>query len=509
MLTNLAFETCRNVPLPEDRKRQGRRTLFILDEVAQLGPMPSIANAYQTLRGYDVKIWTFFQNYGAVEANYKSPDDLLGNASKQFFGCNSPQTAREIESYLGQWLHKRGTGTGDGSGTYESKKPLLSHDEIMNTLGQTSPAQIVITAADVKYKMELKRETYIPGDEVVASEEMKDDNLIKTIIREIRIYLRIRDKKETIARTSELLRTARNDLSSLSDIGRDFNELKRRASFHGLSAKDATRMLAQYEQVLQAGYVMRKFKRVVEDAHVKEHLAEFADLPKHCHLHHAGEVNSIFRYAAELIPPGEILELADYIASNEILRQSAFIDFGRCYLSDDIFIGMHALVKRCPVWNKVAFYAKLDSSGYLKNRLQKQKNSSIAYFVADAFDGVETNTAVAVLRASPSWREVKKDQSLRDWIIDRDERLLPALEEAQAEPEPDEVEEDDFVRAAGHKEDPKYTQEQKDAMARFWLAEGFTKEELNERYAERLDKAPASQIEQVNADYEILLPVAA
>lgn len=155
MLINLAFEKCYNVPLPQDRKEAGRRTLFILDEVAQLGPMPSIAEGYQSLRGYDTKIWTFFQNYGAMVNNsYKSPDDLLGNASKQFFGCNSPKTAEMIKSYLG---YKRDSKTGE-------KKALLDTDQIMNTLGQDDPDQIVITGESVKYKMELKRETFIPPE---------------------------------------------------------------------------------------------------------------------------------------------------------------------------------------------------------------------------------------------------------------------------------------------------------------------------------------------------------
>lgn len=441
VLVNLALRKSYVTPLPEERK--DRRTLFILDEVAQLGHMPKIQDAFRTHAGAHIKLWPFFQDWEALTSSSSSPRALIGNSTKQFFGCNDPETAEQIEKHLGEYLHRRK----DGVRTHEATKPLLDATEIMRTLKQKSPGQIVIPGGGGA--LELKRETYISGAEVVASEEeVEKDNFIKELIRAIRIYLRIRGKKEKIAQTRDLLRAVQSELSDLNDIGRNLNELKRRASSHEswpASAEDAKERLAGYEQVLQPGDVMGKFKHVVEDAHVKEHLDKFSDLPKYCHLHHAGEINSIFRHAATLIPPEEILELVDYIESSDVLRQSASVDFGHCYLSDDIFLGMHGLARRCSVENKMELYYKLDDSGYLEDRLPRQTPDSVAHFVADAFEGIETDTAVAVLRASPSWKAVTKDQILRDWIIDRDERLLPAVEKGP-EPEPlTDAEEHSFI----------------------------------------------------------------
>lgn len=170
MLINMAFDACRTTSLPSDRR--DRRTLFILDEVAQLGPMPSIENAYRTLAGSHIKIWSFFQNYGALEKNYASPSDLMGNATKQFFGCGDPETAEQIQNYLGSFLHQMPTG-------FEGQRNLLDASEIRDTLKQNSPMQIVITGDGDK--MELKRIRFIPERNLssvssVASKENSSEN---------------------------------------------------------------------------------------------------------------------------------------------------------------------------------------------------------------------------------------------------------------------------------------------------------------------------------------------
>ena len=162
VLFNLALHKSYVTPLPADRKRAGRRTLFILDEVAQLGTMPNIQKAYRSHAGADVKLWCFFQEWEALTSTFSNPSAVIGNSTKQFFGCTDPDTAEVIESYLGKYLHERAAGTGEGSGTYESQKSLLDANEIMEVLGQKDPAQIVISGEKTKYKMELKRKTFDP-----------------------------------------------------------------------------------------------------------------------------------------------------------------------------------------------------------------------------------------------------------------------------------------------------------------------------------------------------------
>lgn len=80
-------------------------------------------------------------------------------------------------------------------------------------------------------------------------------------------------------------------------------------------------------------------------------------------------------------------------------------------------------------------------------------------------------------------------------------------EEAQKK-EPEEVGEDIRSEAQQEQErqaESRYTPEQDAARARFYLPEGFTCAQLQERYTDLVDKAPSDQFNRVNADYEILL----
>ena len=164
VLINLAFRKCLTVPLPSERKH--RRTLFILDEVAQLGPMPSIERAYRTLAGDPnrAKIWTFFQDYQALTNNY-DPSALMGNSTKQFFGCGEMQTAEEIAGYLGSYRHVRNAG-------YEVQRSLLDAQEVYSTLGQHAPVEIVITGGGAI--MMLRRAKTILGKQRTANYRVDD-----------------------------------------------------------------------------------------------------------------------------------------------------------------------------------------------------------------------------------------------------------------------------------------------------------------------------------------------
>lgn len=45
--------------------------LFMLDEFAQLGPMPVIENNLALMRGYGLKLWPVFQDLAQAKALYK------------------------------------------------------------------------------------------------------------------------------------------------------------------------------------------------------------------------------------------------------------------------------------------------------------------------------------------------------------------------------------------------------------------------------------------------------
>lgn len=74
------------------------RTLFLVDEAAQLGPLSSLVTATTLARGYGVSVWTFWQDLAQLQATY--PDlwkTLLHNcAVHQVFGVPNEVTAMEL-----------------------------------------------------------------------------------------------------------------------------------------------------------------------------------------------------------------------------------------------------------------------------------------------------------------------------------------------------------------------------------------------------------------------------
>lgn len=78
-------------------------TLLIVDEAAQLGEMKELKSAITLMRGYGMKVWTFWQDLTQLQALY--PDDwptIVNNcAFHQYFGASTPMAARLLQDYLG------------------------------------------------------------------------------------------------------------------------------------------------------------------------------------------------------------------------------------------------------------------------------------------------------------------------------------------------------------------------------------------------------------------------
>jgi type IV secretion system protein VirD4 len=79
-----------------------RRTLFLLDECAQLGSLPLLKQAITLMRGYGLQMWTFWQDLSQLQQLY--PIDwrtMLNNSGVlQLFGF-APLAAREWSDVLG------------------------------------------------------------------------------------------------------------------------------------------------------------------------------------------------------------------------------------------------------------------------------------------------------------------------------------------------------------------------------------------------------------------------
>ncbi|HTU18822.1 MAG TPA: type IV secretory system conjugative DNA transfer family protein [Gemmataceae bacterium] len=80
-----------------------QRTLFLLDECAQLGEMPALRQAVTLLRGYGLQVWSFWQELSQLRQCY--PGDwqtMIHNAAvTQLFSVPNHLMAREWSELLG------------------------------------------------------------------------------------------------------------------------------------------------------------------------------------------------------------------------------------------------------------------------------------------------------------------------------------------------------------------------------------------------------------------------
>ncbi len=85
------------------RRRPALDTLLLVDEAAQLGPMDGLRAATTLLRGYGLRVWSFWQDLSQLHRLY--PDDgptMLNNAAAlQVFGVSTYQMARQIGRVVG------------------------------------------------------------------------------------------------------------------------------------------------------------------------------------------------------------------------------------------------------------------------------------------------------------------------------------------------------------------------------------------------------------------------
>lgn len=86
--------------LSSRRKTVEKRTLFLMDEVAQLGHMRELVAAKTLLRGYGVQVWSFWQDLSQLQSLYPDVWPTLINNCKviQAFGCATPLMAAGLEN---------------------------------------------------------------------------------------------------------------------------------------------------------------------------------------------------------------------------------------------------------------------------------------------------------------------------------------------------------------------------------------------------------------------------
>ncbi len=126
-------------------KPGGLRTLFILDEFAQLGHLGPVEDALALMRGYGIQLWPILQDLPQLKAIYKSRwGSFMGCAGvTQFFAPNDLETAEWISKRAGETTtvaagYNLGRSDADnrhsastGMNYQQSKRPLFLPSELM------------------------------------------------------------------------------------------------------------------------------------------------------------------------------------------------------------------------------------------------------------------------------------------------------------------------------------------------------------------------------------------
>jgi type IV secretion system protein VirD4 len=94
--------------LARRRRIPEQPTLLIVDEAAQLGPLDELRSAVTLMRGYGVKVWSFWQDVSQLARTYPADwQSFLTNASAiQMFGANPAQAYADLDiiGYQGRSL---------------------------------------------------------------------------------------------------------------------------------------------------------------------------------------------------------------------------------------------------------------------------------------------------------------------------------------------------------------------------------------------------------------------
>ena len=88
----------------ERDERPLKRTLFLLDECAQLGTLDGLRKAITLLRGYGLQVWMFFQDFSQISSLYPADyQTLINNCGVlQSFGIHRNSGVESILRVVGE-----------------------------------------------------------------------------------------------------------------------------------------------------------------------------------------------------------------------------------------------------------------------------------------------------------------------------------------------------------------------------------------------------------------------
>jgi type IV secretion system protein VirD4 len=138
------------------RKAPAVPTLLLIDEAAQLGELDELRAALTLMRGYGVRVWTFWQDLSQIRRTYPADwETILNNSTvQQVFGAQTPPARSQLREYLGPGLPKLPAQGDDLALCMDGaisivKRPDYRSDPMLKGLAAPNPFYAGINEAEI------------------------------------------------------------------------------------------------------------------------------------------------------------------------------------------------------------------------------------------------------------------------------------------------------------------------------------------------------------------------
>lgn len=128
------------------RRAPPQPTLFLIDEAAQLGEMNELRTALTLMRGYGLRVWTFWQCISQLQRLYgKDWETIINNSAvQQFFSAKAPHSRKLLASFIGDDMPKDGLPSDqqllfDGEGLAMVRRANYLNDKLFEGLASPHP----------------------------------------------------------------------------------------------------------------------------------------------------------------------------------------------------------------------------------------------------------------------------------------------------------------------------------------------------------------------------------
>jgi type IV secretory pathway TraG/TraD family ATPase VirD4 len=187
------------------RKRRGKDpTLFILDEAASLGALPILPKAAAILRGFNGRVWFFYQAKSQITNLFgKNAETLFANSAQvQVFALNDVEGQEYVEKRLGPrvlWKKKVVETQRGESVEYEPTAAfsLRNIEELGRATGRAGGLQIVLNEGGDPFLLRRTsyRKMFRPGEYDPDPYEPAQDGMMKRALRRILDLLKAVSRK--------------------------------------------------------------------------------------------------------------------------------------------------------------------------------------------------------------------------------------------------------------------------------------------------------------------------